>query len=81
MRRSTDGYLVGDAAAEKIVLEECMFGKEVSLLMFVDGENFALMPPTRDHKRIGEGDTGPNTGGTGTITDSSLLSAEDSSKP
>lgn len=69
--------LVGDAAAEKIVLEECMFGKEVSLLMFVDGENFALMPPTRDHKRIGEGDTGPNTGGMGTITDSSLLSAED----
>lgn len=69
--------LVGDAAAEKIVLEECMFGKEVSLLMFVDGENFALMPATRDHKRIGEGDTGPNTGGMGTITDASLLSAED----
>lgn len=69
--------LVGDAAAEKIVLEECMFGREVSLLMFVDGENFALMPPTRDHKRIGEGDTGPNTGGMGTITDASLLSAED----
>jgi phosphoribosylamine--glycine ligase len=69
--------LVGDAAAEKIVLEECMFGREVSLLMFVDGENFALMPPTRDHKRIGEGDTGPNTGGMGTITDTSLLSAED----
>jgi phosphoribosylamine--glycine ligase len=34
------------------------------------------MPPTRDHKRIGEGDTGPNTGGMGTITDASLLSDE-----
>jgi phosphoribosylamine--glycine ligase len=44
--------------------------------MFADGEDFALMPPTRDHKRIGEGDTGPNTGGMGTITDSSLLSDE-----
>ncbi len=69
--------LVGTAAAEKIVLEECLVGREVSLLMFVDGEDFALMPPVRDHKRIGEGDTGPNTGGMGTVTDASLLSPED----
>lgn len=69
--------LVGDAAAEKIVLEECLVGKEVSLLMFADGEDFALMPPTRDHKRIGEGDTGPNTGGMGTITDASLVTREE----
>ena len=68
--------LVGNAAAEKIVLEECLVGREISLLMFVDGENFALMPATRDHKRIGEGDTGPNTGGMGTITDASLLSKD-----
>jgi len=68
--------LVGNAAAEKIVLEECLVGREVSLLMFADGENFALMPPARDHKRIGESDTGPNTGGMGTITDDSLLSQE-----
>lgn len=65
--------LAGSGAAEKIVLEECLFGREVSLIMFADGENFALMPPTRDHKRIGEGDTGPNTGGMGTITDAALL--------
>ena len=68
--------LVGRDAAETIVLEECLFGREVSLLMFADGEHFALMPPTRDHKRIGEGDTGPNTGGMGTITDSTLLTDE-----
>ncbi len=66
--------LVGTAAAEKIVLEECLVGREVSLLAFADGEQFAVMPATRDHKRIGEGDTGPNTGGMGTITDASLLS-------
>ena len=60
--------LVGTDAAEKIVLEECLTGKEISLLMFVDGENFALMPPARDHKRLGDGDTGPNTGGMGTAT-------------
>ncbi|HMT07380.1 MAG TPA: phosphoribosylamine--glycine ligase [Pyrinomonadaceae bacterium] len=65
--------LVGADAAERIVLEECLFGKEVSLLMFADRDDYVLMPPTRDHKRIGEGDTGPNTGGMGTITDSSLL--------
>ncbi len=64
---------VGQAAVEKIVLEECLFGREVSLILFTDGKDFALMPPSRDHKRIGEGDTGANTGGMGTITDSSLL--------
>lgn len=69
--------LVGTAAAEKIILEECLVGREVSLLLFVDGENFALMPPVRDHKRLGEGDTGPNTGGMGTVTDASLLSDDD----
>lgn len=65
--------LVGSDAAEKIVIEECLFGREVSILAFADGENFAVMPVTRDHKRIGEGDTGPNTGGMGTITDASLI--------
>jgi phosphoribosylamine--glycine ligase len=70
------GSLVGSAAADKIILEECLTGREVSLLAFVDGEHFALMPPVRDHKRIGDGDTGPNTGGMGTITDASLLSEE-----
>jgi phosphoribosylamine--glycine ligase len=68
--------IAGQAAAEKIVLEDCLVGTEVSLIMFADGEDFALMPPTRDHKRIGEGDTGPNTGGMGTFTDSSLLTDE-----
>lgn len=65
--------IVGAAATEKIVLEECLFGREVSLIFFTDGKSFALMPPTRDHKRIGENDTGTNTGGMGTITDAELL--------
>lgn len=66
--------IAGADAASRIVLEAFLPGREVSLIMFVDGEDFALMPPTRDHKRIGEGDTGPNTGGMGTITDDTLLS-------
>ncbi|MBK9215729.1 MAG: phosphoribosylamine--glycine ligase [Chloracidobacterium sp.] len=73
---NTMASLVGTAAAEKIVLEECLVGREVSLLAFVDGESYALMPATRDHKRIGDGDSGPNTGGMGAITDASLLTGE-----
>ncbi len=69
--------LVGEEAASTIVIEEYLEGREVSLLLFCDGKGYALMPPTRDHKRIGEGDTGPNTGGMGTITDSALLSDEE----
>jgi len=69
-------YFVGADATEKIVLEECLFGREVSLIMFADGENFALMPPVRDHKRIGEGNTGANTGGMGTVSDPHLLSED-----
>lgn len=69
--------IAGTAAAEKIVLEECLTGKEISVLAFVNGEEYALMPAVRDHKRIGDGDKGPNTGGMGTITDDSLLSAAD----
>jgi phosphoribosylamine--glycine ligase len=65
--------LVGTEAASRILLEETLLGREVSLLLFADGKDFALMPPARDHKRIGERDTGANTGGMGTITDKKLL--------
>jgi phosphoribosylamine--glycine ligase len=61
------------AAAQTIILEEALFGREASVLLFSDGENFRLMPAARDHKRIGDGDTGPNTGGMGAITDTSVI--------
>jgi phosphoribosylamine--glycine ligase len=70
------GEIVASEAAETVVIEECLAGKEVSLILFTDGEDYVLMPPTRDHKRIGEGDTGDNTGGMGAVTDISLLSPE-----
>lgn len=76
VEQMTSGELVSKTAAEKIVLEEFLTGREASLILFADGKNFALMPPVRDHKRIGEGDTGANTGGMGTISDDSLLTEE-----
>jgi phosphoribosylamine--glycine ligase len=67
---------VGREAARRIVIEEALEGREASLLVFSDGRDFALMPAARDHKRVGEGDTGPNTGGMGAITDRSVLDEE-----
>ena len=49
----------------RILLEECLFGPELSVLVVTDGQDYCLLAPSRDHKRIGEGDTGPNTGGMG----------------
>jgi phosphoribosylamine---glycine ligase len=66
-------HVAGRDAAQRVVIEEALTGREASLLVFADGRDFALMPAARDHKRIGENDTGPNTGGMGTITDASVL--------
>jgi phosphoribosylamine---glycine ligase len=69
-------HTAGADAAAQVVIEETLSGPEVSLLLFTDGEDFVLMPPARDHKRIGENDTGPNTGGMGAITNSRLIDDE-----
>jgi len=66
-------HAAGKEAAQRVVIEEALTGPEASVLLFADGRDYALMPAARDHKRIGENDTGPNTGGMGTITDASVL--------
>jgi phosphoribosylamine--glycine ligase len=68
-----EGGRVGSEAARRVVIEEALVGPEASLLFWTDGETYALMPPARDHKRIGENDTGPNTGGMGAITSPDVL--------
>lgn len=55
------------AAGRRVVIEELLEGPELSLLALVDGERAAPLVLSRDHKRIGEGDVGPNTGGMGAI--------------
>ena len=56
------------AAGEEVVIEECLTGQEISILAFSDGYTALALPGAQDHKRIGEGDTGPNTGGMGTYS-------------
>ena len=54
-------------SGERIIIEEFLEGPEVSVLSFTDGHTLVPMVSSMDHKRIGDGDTGPNTGGMGTI--------------
>ncbi len=66
------GALLG-ASEQQVVLEECLQGDEISFLCLSDGKHVVPMVPAQDHKRIGEGDTGPNTGGMGVYSTDDLL--------
>jgi len=56
------------AASSKVVIEEFLSGVEVSVFVITDGKDYKILPEAKDYKRIGEGDTGLNTGGMGAIT-------------
>ncbi len=56
------------AASEKVVIEQFLDGIELSVFIMTDGQSFKLMPEAKDYKRIGEGDTGENTGGMGAVS-------------
>jgi phosphoribosylamine--glycine ligase len=66
------GKMLGDAGA-RVVLEECLKGDELSFLVFSDGERVAPLVAAQDHKRVGDGDTGPNTGGMGAYSTADLV--------
>jgi len=67
-----NGKIVGEAGS-RIVLEECLEGEELSFLVISDGERVAPLVAAQDHKRVGDCDTGPNTGGMGAYSTSSLV--------
>jgi phosphoribosylamine--glycine ligase len=69
------GELFGDAG-RTVVIEERIMGAEASVHAITDGKNVQLLPSAQDHKRIGDGDTGPNTGGMGTYAPAPLITPE-----
>jgi len=68
MRQKTLG-----AAGERVVIEECLAGEEVSFIVLTDGRGVLALPPTQDHKAIFDNDQGPNTGGMGAYSDDAIL--------
>jgi len=65
----------GDASA-KVVIEEFLKGIELSVFVLTDGTSYKILPAAKDYKRIGEGDTGPNTGGMGAVSPVPFADAE-----
>ncbi|PYX21931.1 MAG: phosphoribosylamine--glycine ligase [Acidobacteria bacterium] len=66
------GKMVG-AAGTLVVLEECLTGDELSFLVFSDGERVVPLVAAQDHKRVGDGDSGPNTGGMGAYSTATIV--------
>ena len=66
------GKMVGEAGT-RVVLEECLKGDELSFLVLSDGERVAPLVAAQDHKRVGDGDTGPNTGGMGAYSTAEIV--------
>jgi phosphoribosylamine---glycine ligase len=61
------------AGGRQVLVEECLEGEETSILVVVSGRDFVVLPTSQDHKRIGEGDTGPNTGGMGAYSPAEVV--------
>ncbi|MBM4009628.1 MAG: phosphoribosylamine--glycine ligase [Planctomycetes bacterium] len=76
VRACMDAKQFGDAG-QTVVIEERLEGQEVSVLALVDGRTITLLDTVQDHKQVGEGDKGPNTGGMGTICPTPLLGDEE----
>ena len=64
------------AAGDKVIVEDKLLGEEASILAFVDGRNIYVMESSQDHKPIGDGDTGPNTGGMGAYSPAPVVTED-----
>lgn len=69
------GGRFGDSS-RRILIEDCLTGEETSILVVVSGRDYVILPTSQDHKRIGDGDTGPNTGGMGTYSPAEVVTPE-----
>jgi len=69
------GNAFGDAGS-RVVIEEFLDGEEASFIVMVDGEHVLAMATSQDHKRVGDGDTGPNTGGMGAYSPAPVVTAD-----
>jgi phosphoribosylamine---glycine ligase len=69
------GKMLGEAGS-RVVIEECLKGEELSFLALSDGERVVALAAAQDHKRIGEGDTGANTGGMGAYSTETMVDAQ-----
>lgn len=74
-REMLEGGVFGESGRE-IVVEEKMEGEEASIMLMVCGTNYIMLPPSQDHKRVGEGDTGLNTGGMGAYAPAAVATEE-----
>ncbi len=61
------------ASGKQLLIEDCLFGEETSILVVVSGRDYVTLPTSQDHKRVGDGDTGPNTGGMGTYSPAEVV--------
>ena len=61
------------SGGRQILIEDCLEGEETSILVVVSGRDYVILPTSQDHKRIGDGDTGPNTGGMGAYSPAEVV--------
>ena len=75
-RQTIQEFMAGQklgAAGNRLLIEECLVGRELSYLIFADGKSYCALPVAQDHKRAFDGDQGPNTGGMGVFSTPGLL--------
>ncbi len=75
VRDALEGGRFG-ASGRRILIEDCLIGEETSILVVVSGRDYVILPTSQDHKRIGDGDTGPNPGGRGAYSPAEVVTPE-----